>query len=55
MASIRERMETVFAAMAFAEQNLDEEAREILGETRETKRAVKPRESRPDNRPRMRV
>lgn len=55
MASIKERIETVFAAMAFAEMNLDAEARDVLGEARERKSAARPRESRPDNRPRVRV
>ena len=52
MASIRERIETVFAALAFAERNLPQEAREILASNQE-KQAVAGK--RPDNRPRVRV
>ena len=52
MASIRERIETVFAALAFAEQNLPQEAREILASNQEKKAAAS---KRPDNRPRVRV
>lgn len=55
MASIRERLETVFAAMAFAEANCGDEAREIAAETVEKKADAKTRTARPDNRPRLRA
>jgi len=53
MASIRERIETVFAAMAFAERDLDQEARELMAETRENAAVAKT--TRRDTRPRVRV
>jgi len=53
MASIRERIETVFAALAFAERDLDSEALEIMASKRDRKAPVASK--RPDNRPRVRV
>lgn len=55
MASIRERIETIFAALAFAEQNLTEEARGILGNAQEKKAPTASTAKRADNRPRLRV
>ena len=55
MASIRERIETVFAAMAFAEQNLGQEAREILEQTQVTESAKASTAKRADSRPRLRA
>ncbi|WP_243439770.1 hypothetical protein [Fundidesulfovibrio soli] len=52
MASIRERIETVFAALAFAEQDQDREALEIMAAQRGRKAAAT---RRTDNRPRVRV
>lgn len=52
MASIRERIETVFAALAFAEQDQDREALEIMAAARDRKAATA---RRTDNRPRVRV
>ncbi|MFP5240570.1 MAG: hypothetical protein ACLGQW_12125 [Acidobacteriota bacterium] len=53
MASIRERIETVFAALAFAEQDQDREALEIMAAQRGRKAPAATK--RPDNRPRVRV
>jgi hypothetical protein len=55
MASIREHVETVFAALPFAERNLPKEAREILAEGRRTADAEAVAAKRIDNRPRVRV
>jgi hypothetical protein len=55
MASIRERIETVFAALAFAEQNLDQEARDILEQTQSEKSVVANTAKRADSRPRLRA
>ncbi len=55
MASIRERIETVFAALAFAEQNLDREAREVLEQTQSGKSAAASTAKRADSRPRLRA
>ena len=54
MASFRERVETVFAALAFAERNLSEEALELTARTSQTKAAAASAK-RADNRPRVRV
>ncbi len=54
MASIRQRIETIFAAMAFAQANSGDQARELLEELRE-KQPQTARAVRPDNRPRMRA
>lgn len=53
MASIRERVETVFAALAFAERNLPHEAQDLLDQTTQQKAAATAK--RADNRPRVRV
>lgn len=53
MASIREHIETTFAALAFAERDHVQEARDLRDETRETKAAATVR--RADTRPRARV
>ena len=55
MPSIRERIETVFAALAFAEQNLDQEARDILNQTEDQKSAKANTAKRADPRPRLRA
>ncbi|KHK02459.1 hypothetical protein [Desulfovibrio sp. TomC] len=53
MASFRERVETVFAALAFAEHNLSEEALEMTAQTEQKKTAATAK--RTDKRPRVRV
>ena len=53
MASFRERVETVFAALAFAERNLSKDALELTDQTSQTKAAATAK--RADNRPRVRV
>lgn len=55
MASIKERIETVFAAMAFAERGLEEESLDLLGQARDRGEQSAPRAKRPDSRPRARV
>ena len=55
MASIREHVETVFAALPFAERDLPQEAREVLAEERQTADASAVTAKRIDNRPRVRV
>jgi len=55
MANIKERIEAVFAAQAFAERNLDQEALEILGEARSETRTVSVGNKRADTRPRLRA
>ena len=55
MASIREHVETVFAALPFAERHLTREAREVLAEGRQTADASAVAAKRIDNRPRVRV
>ncbi|MFP5257664.1 MAG: hypothetical protein ACLGQH_01455 [Acidobacteriota bacterium] len=55
MASIRERMETVFAALAFAERNLPHEAQELLDQTKQQKVETTATAKRVDKRPRVRV
>jgi len=53
MASIREHIETTFAALAFAEKDRPQEARDLLDEARERATPVAVR--RADSRPRVRV
>lgn len=53
MASIREHIETTFAALAFAERDLPQEARDLVEAAREKKAAATVK--RADNRPRVRV
>jgi len=53
MASIREHIETIFAALAFAERDQLQEARDLRDEPREMKAAATVK--RADNRPRVRV
>ena len=53
MASFRERVETVFAALAFAERNLSQEALEHTGQISQAKAAATAK--RADSRPRVRV
>ncbi|MFP5222777.1 MAG: hypothetical protein ACLGSA_10855 [Acidobacteriota bacterium] len=53
MASIRDTIETTFAALAFAERDQFQEARDLRDETRKTNAAATVK--RPDNRPRVRV
>ncbi|WP_243362431.1 hypothetical protein [Fundidesulfovibrio terrae] len=55
MATIKERIEAVFAAQAFAERNLDQEALEILGEARSETKTVAVAGKRTDTRPRLRA
>lgn len=55
MASIRERVETVFAALAFAERNLPREAQDLLDQTAQQKVETAATAKRVDNRPRVRV
>jgi hypothetical protein len=55
MTSIKERIETVFAAMAFAEQNLEVEAREVLEQVQDNQVARAATNKRVDSRPRLRV
>ena len=55
MASIREHVETVFAALAFAERNLPREAQDLLDESVQNKADVAATAKRVDNRPRVRV
>ena len=55
MASIREHVETVFAALPFAERDLPQEARELLAEGDQAAEAAAVTAKRLDNRPRVRV
>lgn len=55
MASIRERVETVFAALAFAERNLPREAQDLLDQTTQQQVETAATAKRVDNRPRVRV
>ena len=55
MASIREHVETVFAALPFAERNLSQEARELLPSRTDKPVPVAAPAKRADNRPRVRV
>jgi hypothetical protein len=55
MASIRERIETVFSALAFAERDLTQEARDLLGEAQEERKATANTVNRADSRPRIRA
>ena len=55
MASIREHVETVFAALAFAEHNLPREAQDLLDQASQTKTDAATKAKRVDNRPRVRV
>ena len=55
MASIREHVETVFAALAFAERNLPLETQELLDRTSQSKTEVANATKRSDSRPRVRV
>ena len=55
MASIREHVETVFAALPFAERNLSQEARELLPSRTDKPAPVAAPAKRADNRPRVRV
>lgn len=55
MATIKERIETVFAAMAFAERGLDEQALDLLGQADERRDQAGARSKRPDTRPRVRA
>ena len=55
MASIREHVETVFAALAFAERNLPGQAQDLLDQTSQQKAEAAAAAKRVDNRPRVRV
>ncbi len=55
MASIRETLEAVFAAQAFAERGCTQEAYECLGLVRKDVRAETKSQDRKDTRPRARV
>lgn len=55
MASIRELIETSYAAMAFAERSFDNEARELLGQPRDEQARAIRQAPREDKRPRVRV
>ena len=55
MASIREHVETVFAALPFAERDLPQEAREVLAQGGQAAEAAAVAAKRADNRPRVRV
>jgi hypothetical protein len=56
MASIREHVEIVFAALAFAERDLPRETRELLGSVSDrTRTNAVATATRTDNRPRVRV
>lgn len=55
MASIREHVETVFAALAFAEHNLPREAQDMLDQTARQTADAAAKAKRVDNRPRVRV
>ena len=55
MASLREHVETVFAALAFAERDLPGEARDLLDSAFNRKTASAATVQRSDNRPRVRV
>ena len=55
MASIREHVETVFAALPFAERHLPQEAREVLAQGRQAADPATVAAKRADNRPRVRV
>jgi hypothetical protein len=56
MASIREHVEIVFAALAFAERDLPREARELLDSASDrTRTNAVASATRTDNRPRVRV
>ena len=55
MASIREHVETVFAALAFAERNLPRETQELLDRTSQSTTETVNATKRSDNRPRVRV
>jgi len=55
MASIRELIETSYAAMAFAERSFEDEARELLGQPRDERAQALRQAHREDKRPRVRV
>ena len=55
MAKIRETIETVFAAMSFAERNLSEDARDVMNQTQVETTARSAAAKRKDTRPRVRV
>lgn len=55
MASIRERIETIFAALAFAEHDLTQETRDILGDAQDERRTAASQAKRADSRPRIRA
>ena len=55
MASIREHVETVFAALAFAERNLPRETQDLLDRTSQSQTDTVNATRRVDNRPRVRV
>lgn len=55
MASIRERIETVFSALAFAERDLTQEARDLMGEAQDDRRLAVSTVKRADSRPRIRA
>lgn len=52
MNSLRERIETAFAAAAFAERNLDQEARAILEDAARTQAPAATRRDSKSQRPR---
>ncbi len=52
MTSLRETIETSFAASAFAERNLDQDAREILGKSKARPQADAARPDAKTRRPR---
>jgi|GEM_PF-3514958 len=55
MASIREHVETVFAALAFAERNLPEEAQALTAQLSRPRAEADANAKRADARPRVRV
>jgi len=55
MASIRERIETVFSALAFAERGLAQDAQDFIGEARDDRKSTVSTVKRADSRPRLRA